>query len=293
MNVNPSRPLAVLALLLLSACSSASPNDGTPTSQPSATGEPAAPTASPESSPSATPDPSASDAAAGAIPTDAIAVARVDGLRVRATPGLNGEELGTLAAGYESLVVDGPEIVDGMEWYLLSGLGLPNGSGCATGPDPTNPYQCPFWLGWVARAGADGMSWLEETEPDCADPNGSMDDFAFQPRYLYIACYGDEPLTLQGYHLATPGIADCPGIPMDLWWLGCVAGGHQLASGPEAAMGLLMTVGPNGSLPGDPGEMVVTGHFDDPASADCALGDEPVNSVLICRSQFVVDSIAP
>ena len=287
MNRHPSRFLAVITVTLMSACAAAS-TGASPTAEPTASQ--AHPSASPTATEVSTPDPSPSEAASQAIPTDAIVTARVDGLRVRATPGLDGEELGTLASGYESIVVDGPKMVDGLEWYLVSGLGLPPASGCATGPDWTNPYTCPVWIGWAARAAADGSAWLEETDPECADPSGPLDDFAFQPRYLYIACYGDEPLTLRGYNLVTPGVADCPGVPQDLWWLGCVGPFYQLVSAPDATVGLSMTIGPDGSLPGDLGELVVNGHFDDPASPECAYGDEPQVAVLICRSQFVVDS---
>ena len=283
----------MLAVLLLTGCTASTSTSGSPTDVPT-TGAPTDPTESPAASPSAsqsaTAAPSPSEAASESIPTDAIVVARVDGLRIRATPGLDGESLGTLASGYESIVVDGPELVDDLEWYRVSGLGLPYASGCATGPGWTTPYTCPVWLGWAARAGDDGSPWLEETEPECADPNGSLDDFAFQPRYLYIACYGDEPLTLRGYHLASGGVADCPGVPQDLRWLGCASGGHQLVSAPEATIGLVMAIGPGGSLPGDEGGLEVTGHFDDPESASCTYGDEPELAMLTCRSQFVVDS---
>jgi hypothetical protein len=293
MNRPPSRSLAVLAIVILTACTASPASTGTP---PEVATTAPTPTDTPAASPSAaaTADPSPSEAASEQFPTDAIVVAQVYGLRIRATPGLDGEALGTLASGFESIVIDGPELVDGLEWYRLSGLGLPNGSGCATGPDPTNPYQCPFWLGWAARADADGTPWLEDTAPDCADPSGPLDDFAFQPRFLYIACYGDEPLTLRGYHLAFGGVYDCPGVPQDLHWLGCPSG-LQLVSSPDVPVGLMMTVGPGGSLPGDVPEILVTGHFDDPEAARCTYEDEPELSVLICRSQFVVDSgvVAP
>jgi hypothetical protein len=288
MNRYPSRLLAVLTVILMSACATPSSGDS-PTAEPTTT-PPTDASASPTATEATTPDASPSEAAGQAIPPDAIVTARADGLRVRATPGLDGEELGTLASGYESIVVDGPQMADGLEWYLVSGLGLPSNSGCATGPGWNNPYTCPVWLGWTARAAADGSTWLEETEPECADPTGPLDDFATQPRYLYVACYNDEPLTLRGYHVATPGIADCPGVPQDLWWLGCVSGLHQLTSAPDAPMGLVLTIGPDGSLPDDLGELVVTGHFEDPASAGCAYGDQPEIAVLTCRAQFVVDS---
>jgi hypothetical protein len=293
MDRHPSRPLAILTIMLLTACTAETSSSGSPADVPT-TAAPTDPTESPaasaSASASATADPSPSEAASGPITADAIVVARVDGLRVRGTPGLDGESLGTLATGYESIVVDGPELVDGLEWYLVSGLGLPFGSGCATGPGWTTPYTCPVWLGWAARAGDDGSPWLEETEPECADPNGSLDDFAFQPRYLYIACYGDQPLTLRGNHQVVGGIADCPGVPQDLYWLGCVGGQNQLVSAPDAGIGLVLTVAPGGSLPGGEGALEVTGHFDDPESARCTYGDEPELSVLTCRSQFVVDS---
>jgi hypothetical protein len=290
MNHHPSRPIALLALLILTACAPAASTESSPTTA-STTPEPTGPSASPSASPTneLTPEPTPTEAAVAPIPIDAIATARVDGLRIRATPGLEGEQLGTLATGFESLVVDGPEMVDGMEWYLLSGLGLPNGSGCATGPDWTNPYQCPVWLGWAARASTDGTAWLEETEPRCADPEGSVDAFVSQPRLLYISCYGDEPLTVRAYHVFTPGIADCPGVPEALYWLGCSVL-HQLASAPEGVVGMSIAFPAEAGLPGDPGELLVIGHFDDPASAQCTFGDEPVASVLYCRSQFVVES---
>lgn len=285
--------LAALTSLLV-ACGTAA---GTPASQVPQPSQPANPSAAPSEAPSEAPAESPADTpsepTSGAIPADAIVAARVDGLRVRATPGLDGEALGTLASGYESLVVDGPEVADGLEWYLISGLGIPNGSGCITGPDPTNPYTCPVWLGWAAHAAADGTPWLEEVEPECADPAGSLDRFAIQPRYLYIACYGDEPLTLRGHLLAQPGIPledPCPAVPQEQRWLGCVWPTFQLVSAANTGLGLVMTLGPGAGLPGDVGEIVVEGHFDDPAAAECTFGDEPGRSVLDCRAQFVVTS---
>lgn len=294
-------PLSLWASVILVACNAASSSPSAPPSEsPSATASEVAthPAASPSAGETDADDPTPSEAPSTSepstpAPADGIVVALVDGLRVRSMPGLDGTSLGTLAQGYESLVIDGPEVRDGLEWYLISGLGLPFGSGCATGPDPANPYDCPVWLGWAARAGPDGSLWLEEIEPDCADPTGPLDRFAFQPRYLYIACYGDETLTLRGWLLASPGVPledPCPVVPQGLRWLGCVGPLFQLVSSPDSLMGLVMTLGPDAGLPGDGGEIVVQGHFDDPAAERCNYGDEPERSVLDCRSQFVVDS---
>jgi hypothetical protein len=285
--------LAAITSVLV-ACGSAGNTPVAETPQPTEVASPSVapsetPSETPAESPTATPPGTASES----FPADAIVVSQVDGLRVRATPGLGGELLGTLASGFQSLVVDGPELVDGLEWYLVSGLGIPNGSGCITGPDPTNPYTCPIWLGWAARAAADGTAWLEEVEPECADPAGSLDRFAFQPRYLYIACYGDEPLTLRGFLQPQfdPPVEDpCPAVPEDLRWIGCVSYSLQLASDQNTGLGLVLALGPGGGLPGDGGEIVVEGHFDHPAAAECTFGEEPMRSVLDCRAQFVVTS---
>jgi hypothetical protein len=59
---------------------------------------------------------------------------------------------------------------------------------------------------------------------------------------------------------------------------------------PEAGMGLVLALGPEAGRPGDGGEIVVEGHFDDPAAADCTYGDEAARSLLDCRAQFAVTS---
>jgi hypothetical protein len=284
--------LAALTSLLV-ACGTAT---GTPVPQTPQPTEPPSPSVAPSHAPSEAPaDPAASPSqpASASIPADAVVASQVDRLRIRETPGLDGESLGTIAIGSQSLVVDGPELADGLEWYLISGLGIPFGSGCITGPEPMNPWTCPMWLGWAARAAADGTPFLEEVEPQCADPAGSLDSFASQPRYLYIACYGDEPLTLKGYLAVDAGIPledPCPAVPQEQRWLGCVWPTFQLASAANTGLGLVMTLGPGAGLPGDLGEIVVEGHYDHPAAAECDFGDEPGRAELECRAQFVVTS---
>jgi hypothetical protein len=279
---------------LLVACGTAAgtpvPQSPQPTERPSPS---VAPSQAPSETPVASPSPSP-EAEDGSIPADAVVASQVDALRIRETPGLDGESLGTIAIGSQSLVVDGPELADGLEWYLISGLGIPFGSGCITGPEPMNPWTCPMWLGWAARAAADGTPFLEEVEPQCADPANSFDTFVFQSRYQYIACYGDEPLTLRGYLIQRPGDLQgddpCPQVPQNQHWLGCVDHTLLLASDPNAGLGLVLTLGPGAGLPADGGEIVIEGQFDHPAAADCTYGDEPGRSVLDCRAQFVVTS---
>jgi hypothetical protein len=228
-----------------------------------------------------------------ALEVDDLAETTVPGLRLREAPGTGAASLGTLAAGAVSIVVDGPMRANGHEWYLLSGLGLPYASGCATGPGSMDPWTCPVWLGWVAAASIDGDPWLHRTEPRCADPAGPLSDFTFQQRYAYIVCYGNEPVSLRGWlvvHVGAPVEDPCPEVPQDVRWLGC-AGMFELVDSPDSSgPGLVMTLGPEAGLPDDAVQIEVTGHYDDPSARDCTYGDEPERSILDCRSQFVVDS---
>ena len=290
--------LAIITGTVLSACGGAaqpSPGDLAPASpterasvSPSASPSPS-PTQEPRATPSATQPPIGFPTRG--FPPDTFVVARVDGLRIRSAPGLSGTELGTLASGYESLVVDGPQDRGGLEWYLITGLGLPPASGCITGPDRVNPFTCPAWWGWAARAAGDGTQWLEPTQPTCADPGGPLDDFAYQQRYRYIPCYGNRSLRLHGflqvYDGIPPGDDRCAAAPSEIHWLGC-AGQFQLASSPDV-VGMVLAVPPDGFLT-DLGETIVEGHFDDPAAAQCNFGEIPERSVLDCRSTFVVTS---
>jgi hypothetical protein len=281
MRAFPRLGLSVGALLVLAACSE--PN------APSGSASASAASAGPSSSAVAS-----SPTAANGFAEDDLAEATVDGLRLRETPGTAGKPLGTLALGATSIVVDGPKTADGYDWYLLSGLGLPYASGCITGPDSKDPWTCPVWLGWAAVRSLDGDEWLRHAEPDCADPAGSLNDFTFQARYEYIACYGNRPLTLRGWLVVQVGVPTqdpCPEVPQTLRWLGCT-GMYQLADSADAsASGLLLAL--RSSLPGDDPRIEVTGHYDDPAARQCTYGAQPEQSVLSCRAQFVVDSARP
>jgi hypothetical protein len=287
MRAIPGLGLPVVALLILAACS----GPDAPSRSP------AAPTASATSTASTGPSGSPvapSPAAASGFAADDVAQATVDRLRLHETPGTAGKPLGTLALGSTSIVVDGPTTAEGYDWYLLSGLGLPHDSGCVTGPDSQDPWTCPVWLGWAAARSLDGDEWLRRAEPECADPAGSLIDFTFQARYAYIACYGNRQLTLRGrlvVQVGTPVQDPCPEVPQTLRWLGCTGMYQLVGSADASASGMLLAL--KGSLPGDDPRIEVTGHYDDPAARQCTYGSQPEQSVLSCRSQFVVDSARP
>ena len=101
-----------------------------------------------------------------ALTLDTIVQTTVDSLSVRLEPGVGAERLGSLALGSPSYLVAGPTEADGFQWYQVSGLGLPPATGCA-GTVESDPYNCPFWFGWVAAASESGEPWLEPAPRDC------------------------------------------------------------------------------------------------------------------------------
>ncbi|MDP9244626.1 MAG: hypothetical protein M3O77_06055, partial [Chloroflexota bacterium] len=78
-------------------------------------------TPAPSSSTSTTPIASPSLVATGIL-IDGLAKSTVDGLRVRATPGTAGAQLGTIDTGQLAFVVAGPVSADGYAWYQLAAL---------------------------------------------------------------------------------------------------------------------------------------------------------------------------
>ena len=251
---------------------------------------------------SALPSPSA-DGTASELEVDALARTTVNGLNVRRTPTTSGERLGSLVAGETGLILDGPVGADGTEWVLLGALGLPPNSGCVA-PYTTDPFNCPIWVGWVAiRSPSDGTAWLEPVAWDCPDPVDYA-QFAALTSVLQLSCTGERSVTLTAWWAGADPQAGCFDAPPGVDWLFCPwAFGGRLGETGEASdlNAMPLTVDPGSGvalLP--PGRMVtVTGHYDDPAAADCAVvpGGSPGDAiaaaaqVLQCRATLVVDAM--
>ena len=81
-----------------------------------------------------------------------------------------------------------------------------------------------------------------------------------------------------------------------LQWLACDPGYEQLVIGAGDRFlgeGFRLAIPPGVEMP-ERGQLVeVTGHYDDPAARDCTHGTPPEESVLFCRSRFVVTSARP
>lgn len=304
----PPRSLVILPLLAIILVACGGTTTGSPVASPSASpttpeSDPTTPSPSPSApepeSPPASPSPSEpADPPSPAVAVDTVVRTTVAGLRLREDPTTGAASLGTLSNGAQSYVVDGPVSADGYTWYLLSGLGIPQYSGCS-GPIATDPWECPVWFGWAAAGSPDGDAWLAEDDLDCtAWPEVvEFDIILGVPRIAYLACFGDEERTLTGFYPAIPDDAGlggaCAGVPGELSWIACNLGYEHInpSEADPFGSGFVFSVDPGAVAMPDRGQWVrLTGRFDHPAADDCTFDDPPIRSVLQCRAQFVVES---
>ena len=117
-----------------------------------------------------------------------------------------------------------------------------------------------------------------------------------------VACYGNAPLTFEANWVGG-GVADCPTAPEPAW-LACSAFSLR-AAGDTRKVGapqLFVAIDPAiGTTPDSGIDVVVTGHFDDPAAQTChetgSMGDEspaPTSETIErCQGTFVITEVTP
>jgi hypothetical protein len=239
-------------------------------------------TLSATSVPIGTPAPSLGfEAPDGILPPWSTAVVVVDALQVRAEPGFNGPVHATASAGEVFLVIGGPEVVDGLDWYRL--------------------FLIPDALTWAA-AGSGADRYLELVPPNCPEADPDLAAVVLMTPWEQLACFGERPLTFEG----TYGCAGCGGTaepagefepawlayPMNFDWLF-----------PDYASGsgyLELRFAPDSGLerPSQGAIVRVTGHFNDARSATCRMvtfeGEQATQidsraAEWACRERFVVD----
>lgn len=284
--------IAVLGVLLAACGGPPGPAGGTPSAPPAS-----APAGSPGTSAApagtAAPGTATTPPATGGLPLDSIVAPTVD-LNIREAPGTSANRLGTIAAGSESFLVDGPREAEGYTWYLVSGVGLPPASGCAN-PLSTEPYNCPMWFGWVASASPEGEPWLATSNVECPleAPYEAEDYNTGKPPLVLLHCYGSDTLRLRAW-LPEQEPPPCTGqdaVP----WLACPA--VTLGWSQEYPSGLAAAIDPaTGLTLPSPNQWVeITGHMDHPQAVDCRpFPDQPAGQApVFCRAILILDSIAP
>jgi hypothetical protein len=195
-------------------------------------------------------------------------------------------------------VIDGPEIIDGEEWYRVQWGGGALGE--------------PGWL----RGSRDGRPQLEVVQPECPDASLTVGDLTWLTAAERLACFATVEVTLpsgvlvsdeawegaicaseDGTETACPDPLGEPawltGFPR---WKLYGAGGPF---GPEP--GLFVWLDPSIGEPTSGQAVRIRGHFDDPAASACRLpnvfGPNHVADAaldrLICRERLVVTAIEP
>lgn len=271
-----------------------------PTAAPSAPSDPAEDPESPYRDPVvAAPD--------GVLPPGGVVRVTADALRVREQPFLDAPERTVVDRG-ELLVVGptayfpafGPAHEDGYTWYPVVVLGLDELP--APGGDPLADVS----RGWVAIG--DGESdWVELLGARCTDDEPTLQLLSSLTEWERLACYGDRQLTFEG----VLGCGGCGGLLPGSFtpeWLASPMNYDLISVEPQERIGpMTLHWAPDGperpSTPGVAPILSVTGHFDDPAAAECThtwmtgvtgaeemTEGDPAISQLYCRSNFVVDS---
>lgn len=291
-------PACLVAAAVFVACgpgvtSSATPSQSvgvTPT--PSLTQSPApSPTQGQDPSPSATPTPTVASrypwlpaidpSVPATLEIDTFVTATIRIVPVSGEPGAEPYRYDTgdpdpsthplmgFPSGLPLVVVHGPVIVDGVEWYLLTPAGL--------------VIDIP--TGWSPLMSPDGTRLLVPSSVSCPVSPISLAPLSTGALTDGLpACYGNTEVTIDG-----PLV--CSDEPEEF-----VTGATWLQNGACRFDAPLTVYGLDPRLPA--GRYRVTGHFDDPQAPRCrALGSDDAESrlqaVLQCRRAFVATSATP
>jgi hypothetical protein len=212
---------------------------------------------------------------------------------MRTAPAVSPESIiypGRLGPGDRLYLVEGPVPADGFDWYL----GL--------------PYEAPVMVrfGWVAAADKTGEAWIVPIEADCP-PDPTVETLADLPFALRLACFGEEPISIDG-NVTCPDFGYPIPAPEPGWltWDACYlvppgAPPYPQLGGPQQSIAIHYPPEAERLT----GALSITGHFDDARSTECAFsiptqeGDVYSQDLyhreqkLACRASFVVDRAEP
>jgi hypothetical protein len=255
------------------------------------------PAAVPESSPAPSTPPVPLSAA---IPVDKIAVVVTNDLRVRSKPGVAADSkllAPLLDRGRAVYVVDGPVAASGFMWYEVAPMRAADES-----------IELPF--GWVAAAAKDGEPWVAAGGYRCPARPTDVATFLAVPALAGLACFGRHDLAISG-RLARPE-ATCGadrGWTIAPEWLASTCSHPEfILAGDVNSVWFELVLKPGidvrdldpGVEPADWLDVLVTGHFDVRAAANChgvvtepgtVVELSPAEIVLACRATFVVIDI--
>ena len=169
--------------------------------------------------------------------------------------------------GWTLIVLHGPAVVDGVQWYLVAPAQL----------------AIDIYTGWAPLTSPEGVPWLGAAPFSC--PASPLDVEELAPLTLtdgLPGCYGSDDVTVTGDLACSP---EPDRYVVGPEWL---AGGTCHLAGPHFTI-----YGLDADLPS--GRYAVTGHFDDPSALECDDPDTSSTSdrlyaVLHCRRGMIATS---
>lgn len=207
---------------------------------------------------------------------------------------------GRLGVGDRVYLVDGPVSADGFDWYL----GSPYQARVNEEADAASQVWVRF--GWVAAADKTGEAWIVPIEADCP-ADATVETLADLPFEMRLACFGDEPMSLDG-NVTCPDFGPPIPTPAPAWltWDACYlvppdAPPYNELGGQQQVIAIHYP--PEAERLS--GALSITGHFDDPRSTECMFfvptpeGDAYSQDLyhrgqkLACRASLVVDRADP
>jgi hypothetical protein len=247
--------------------------------------------------PSASVTPSASaqplvSAPIGFLPPGSVVRVTAEGVRIRAEPSTSAELVSTVGAGqllalgpgfYEAV---GPVEADGHPWYPVAILDH------ATLPPLSIGPMVAMRGGWVAG------DFVELLDPRCTAGDLDLQILSAQTPWERYACTGGGSITFEGVY----GCGGCGGARAGIFqpgWLAFPLDLGFISLEPNDRIGPMTLRFPEDGPPHPDGGSIlrVTGHYADPAAADCVYQPEgeaiPTNAdavKLYCQIQFVVES---
>ncbi|MEX0709969.1 MAG: hypothetical protein WD116_02065 [Chloroflexota bacterium] len=183
----------------------------------------------------------------------------------------------------------GPYEADGTVWYPVAWA-------ADIGGWPIHPDG--GFTGWLPIA-RDGLATVELLEVFCPSAAPGVEQLAGMTAWARLTCYSSGEIILNGGWIAGHGgIVPWTGEPA---WLVLPSFDRAIAPAGGGQPFYFVTapdVSVDPELVGGGTEVRITGHFDDPASAECViqagepLTNQPAESVrTYCRERFVVTSI--
>lgn len=228
------------------------------------------------------------------------------GLHLRDGASREANIIDTLPEGEQLFIVDHPAelspLSDGyLDWYRVEWNpgGVPWPSSNVASPVSTKS-------GFVAHGlPLDEVTYLELVPVVCDTETPTLTSLALMTPYARSVCFGGQTLTIQGRAVfgfggpLGPGTGGPlgPGTYEPSWLFGFGSNGG-IANNDAL---FIYRYQPGLELPAiaDGTTVVVTGHFDDPASASCVVeaggldSSRPETAQTYCAEQFVVTRIAP